>query len=89
MSTVDSVYLVWYFLDISMPLFESMLLSSFLTPVEIGPSNAIYIYIYIYDHYLQIKGTAMGTKMAPAYANIFMDAIETSIFSSSPLKPSI
>ena len=29
------------------------------------------------DHYLQIKGTAMGTKMAPAYANISMDAIET------------
>ena len=28
------------FLDISMPLLESMLLSSLLTPVEIGPSNA-------------------------------------------------
>ena len=41
------------------------------------------------DHYLQIKGTAMGTKMAPAYANIIMDAIETSFLSSSPLKPSI
>ena len=41
------------------------------------------------DHYLQIKGTAMGTKMAPAYANISMDAIETSFLSSSPLKPSI
>ena len=38
------------------------------------------------DHYLQIKGTAMRTKMAPAYANIFMDAIET-FFSASPLKP--
>jgi hypothetical protein len=24
------------------------------------------------DHYLQINGTAMGTKMAPSYANIFM-----------------
>ena len=41
------------------------------------------------DHYLQIKGTAMGTKMAPAYANISMDAIETSFLSSSPQKPSI
>ena len=41
------------------------------------------------DRYLQIKGTAMGTIMAPAYANIFMDAIETSFISSSPLKPSI
>ena len=28
------------FLDISMPLLESMWLSSLLTPVEIGPSNA-------------------------------------------------
>ena len=36
------------------------------------------------DHYLQIIGTAMGTKMAPAYANISMDAIETS-FPSAPL----
>jgi hypothetical protein len=24
------------------------------------------------NHYLQINGTAMGTKMAPSYANIFM-----------------
>ena len=31
----------------------------------------------------------MGTKMAPAYANTFMDAIETSFLSSSPLKTSI
>ena len=27
-------------------------------------------------HYLQIQGTAMGTKMAPAYANLFMGKIE-------------
>ena len=37
------------------------------------------------DHYLQIIGTATGTKMAPAYANISMDANQTSILSSSPL----
>ena len=41
------------------------------------------------DNYLQINGTAMGTKMAPAHANIIMDAIETSFLSSFPLKPSI
>ena len=41
------------------------------------------------DHYLQIKGTDMGAKMAPAYANISMDAIKTSFLSSSPPKPSI
>ena len=30
------------------------------------------------DHYLQVKGTAMGNNLAPAYANIYMDAMETS-----------
>ena len=28
-------------------------------------------------YYLQKQGTAMGTKMAPAYANLFMGMIET------------
>jgi hypothetical protein len=28
------------------------------------------------DHYLQVSGTAMGTKMAPSYANIFMGKLE-------------
>ena len=28
------------------------------------------------EHYLQLQGTAMGTKMAPAYANLFMADIE-------------
>ena len=27
-------------------------------------------------YYLQIQGTAMGTKMAPAYANLFMGKLE-------------
>ena len=35
------------------------------------------------NHYLQINGTAMGTKMAPSYANIFMgDPEERLLFSS-------
>ena len=33
--------------------------------------------------YLQIHGTAMGTKMAPSYANIFMGSLEASILSSA------
>ena len=45
--------------------------------------------IFNNDHYSQINGTAMGTKMAPAYANIFMDAIETLFLSASPIRPSI
>ncbi|XP_077977051.1 uncharacterized protein LOC144442164 [Glandiceps talaboti] len=37
--------------------------------------------------YLQIQGTAMGSKMAPSYANIAMGKLEKEIISSSPLKP--
>ena len=39
--------------------------------------------------YLQIHGTAMGTKMAVAFANIFMAKVETEIISPSTLKPLI
>ena len=37
--------------------------------------------------YLQIHGTAMGMKMAVAFANIFMEKIETEILSQSAIKP--
>ena len=37
--------------------------------------------------YLQIHGTAMGTKMAVAFANIFMVEVETQILNQSALKP--
>ena len=40
-------------------------------------------------NYLQIHGTAMGTKMAVAFANIFMAYIETEILSKSIIKPLI
>ena len=40
------------------------------------------------NFYLQSQGTAMGTKMAPAYANIFMDKIESEMLQNFPLKPS-
>ena len=30
--------------------------------------------------YIQKQGTAMGTKMAPAYTNIFMGTLESSGF---------
>jgi len=32
-----------------------------------------------WKNYLQIHGTAMGTKMAVAFANIFMAKVETEI----------
>ena len=38
-------------------------------------------------NYLQTHGTAMGTKMAVAFANIFMAKVETDILSQSVLKP--
>ena len=37
---------------------------------------------FLDKHYLQIQGTAMGTKMAPPYANIFMAHIEKQITQS-------
>ncbi|XP_048765266.2 uncharacterized protein LOC125673022 [Ostrea edulis] len=38
------------------------------------------------EHYLQISGTAMGTKMAPSYANIFMGRLERRLLHYSPVK---
>ena len=38
-------------------------------------------------NYLQTHGTAMGTKMAVAFANIFMSKVESEILSQSALKP--
>lgn len=40
------------------------------------------------QYYLQIKGTAMGKKFAPAYANIFMANWEESVFAKCEHKPS-
>ncbi|MCP3664598.1 MAG: hypothetical protein GY696_19260 [Gammaproteobacteria bacterium] len=38
-------------------------------------------------HYLQVRGTAMGTRVAPTYANIYMHDLEQKVLSSSPYKP--
>ena len=38
-------------------------------------------------NYIQTNGTAMGTKIAVAFANIFMSAVETEIISKSKIKP--
>ena len=38
-------------------------------------------------NYLQTHGTAMGTKMAVSFANIFMGKVESQILSQSALKP--
>ena len=38
-------------------------------------------------HYLQILGTAIGTKTAPSYANSFMGKLEADLIEQSPVKP--
>ena len=40
-------------------------------------------------HYLQIKGTTMGTRMAPSYANIFIDDLKRNILANVEKTPSI
>ena len=40
-----------------------------------------------WKNYLQIHGTAMGTKMAGAFSNIFIAKVETDILNQSALKP--
>lgn len=39
--------------------------------------------------YHQIKGTAMGTKMAPTYANLFMGHLEHKLLQNSPIRPKV
>ena len=38
-------------------------------------------------NYLQKQGTAMGTKMAPAYANLFMGILENKLLQNAGLQP--
>ena len=38
-------------------------------------------------HFLQKRGTAIGTRMAPAYANIFMHDLESQLLDLAPVKP--
>lgn len=39
--------------------------------------------------YLQIHGTAMGTKMAPSYANLFMGKLENDMLNGYPKEPKL
>ena len=37
--------------------------------------------------YKQVQGTAMGTKIAPSYANLFMDRFERAFLAQEPIQP--
>ena len=39
------------------------------------------------QHYLQVHGTAMGTKLTPSFANLFLGIFETNALSNAPFKP--
>ena len=41
------------------------------------------------EHFLQIHGTAMGTWMAPSYANIFMGMLENRILQTVDKTPTV
>ena len=41
------------------------------------------------EHYLQTQGTAMGTRMAPSYANLFMAELEETLLARTTHKPRI
>ena len=41
------------------------------------------------NKYRQIQGIAMGTRMAPSYANIFMKYVEMQLIETSPKKPTL
>ena len=41
------------------------------------------------EMFLQTAGTAMGTGMAPSYAIIFMNNLETNLLKALPTKPRI
>ena len=41
------------------------------------------------QHFLQVHGTAMGTRMAPSYANIFMGKLEQQLLARTRKKPAI
>ena len=46
-------------------------------------------FVFDDEHYLQVHGTAMGTRMAPSYANIFMGMLEKTILENAIYKPTV
>ena len=51
--------------------------------LELALSNNIFEFNE--ELWIQLLGTAMGTRVAPTYANIFMDDLETKILDNCPI----
>ena len=50
--------------------------------------ETIFLRLMVTTIILQTLGMAIGTKMAPAYANLFMDRLERRLIAESqPVKP--
>ena len=64
------------------PPVPTRLLSEMLSPILLES-----LFQFNEKDYLQTHGTAMGTKMAVAFANIFMAKIEKEILRQSSIKP--
>ena len=41
------------------------------------------------NYYLQIHGTAMGTRMAPSFSNLFMEKLELKFLLNQNIKPRV
>ena len=46
-------------------------------------------FVFREQYYLQVHGTAMGTSMAPSYANLFMAQLERKLLDNASMKPLI
>ena len=53
---------------------------------EILNKNA---FVFGEQHYLQVHGTAMGTRIAPSYVNLFMAQLERRLLDNANMKPLI
>ena len=72
---------------------------SFLTPDNCPSSDGVFDLIkFVLEHnvfsfgdklYLQKHGTAMGSKMTPQYANLFMARLENDFLNGCSLKPDL
>ncbi len=41
------------------------------------------------EHYLQVGGTVMDTKVAPSYTNLLMGYLENKLLQNAPVKPAL